>query len=378
MHSQLPPPPQKATGLASGAMLLIMVLLVAPLSPVAAESWAEKARRLGREAAEKLVEVAPSTASIEAMAGDASGWMPRVAIVRDVKCLDDGFQCVGRVQVGPDVCGDACQFEVQIDVVLVVADFDTALQLRLRVDDRTFEKVISLRDGADAVGGKFKFYKSEAGQKYAAMNHFKSCFPVALPPLGIVGVCNTFERTINEPAGISNDYILSFEFGQFSPVVFTKRLALDYESLEENDLTSTSTSNAAPGGQWIHCGKMTEPDACLLHSQCGWCTQSQLCLPDGGSERAYDMLGTCPRCSYFRGYDDGASVGVAEQCTYRPGCGLCRDARKGKGAGLIQSFNCIAGDNVGPTGTFEPCFAWSPSNVQDEDDVNEPLQKLEL
>jgi len=367
-------------------LVLLVVLLVALLSPVAAESWADKARRLARESADTIVKTSEHMASktagtAEAMAGNASKWMPRVAIVRDMTCLDHGFVCSGRVQVGPDVCADACQFEVRIDVVLIVADLDTALQVRLQVDERIFEKMISLRDGADAVGGKFKFYKSEAGQKYAAMNHFKSCFPVALPPLGIVGVCNTFERTINEPAGISNDYSLSFEFGQFSPVVFTKRLALDYDSLE-NDAGAGTTSTSA-GAEWVHCGKLTDPDACLVQPQCGWCTQSQLCLPDGGSERSYDMIGTCPRCSYFPGEskdsnDDGASVGFAEQCKYRPGCGLCRDARMGKGAALTQSFNCIAGDKVGPTGTFEPCFAWSPSVVSDEDEDNEPLKKLEL
>ena len=169
---------------------------------------------------------------------------------------------------------------------------------------------------------------------YAAMNHFKSCIPMTLPPLGMVGVCHTFERIVNEPAGISNDFSLSFEFGQFSPVVFRKRVALDDEHSDNNSTR-------------INCGKITEPDACISHSQCGWCTQSQLCLPDGGLERSLDMLGTCSRCGYFPGSDENSkSVGFAEQCKYRPGCGLCRDARQGRGAALIQSFNCMAGDKM--------------------------------
>ena len=76
------------------------------------------------------------------------------------------------------------------------------------------------------------------------------------------------------------------------------------------------------------------------------------------------MLGTCSRCGYFPG-SDSDFVGFAEQCKYRSGCGLCQDG---------EDARCMVGDKKGPTGIFEPCFAWSPSlSLQDNDSDIERL-----
>lgn len=175
---------------------------------------------------------------------------------------------------------------------------------------------------------------------YVAMREGSKCFAVPVPLFP--KLCVTIANLVMGPGASTFRLKLHMRDSVLDSKLFKlidKRFALANEGHE-------LAPNADQGAL---CGSASKPSECVARVECGWCTDGEVCLPrapEGASAARLDVLGLCGGCSWFTSADlglDGAARSLMDACLARAECGMC------------GSKECVDGDELGATGTWEGC-----------------------